>query len=141
MERTKAFCSAYSSTCATHSSPWPQCISSAKALARGVPGTFNGHSLSCREAHLRYAVDGLYGGAQVHCTHASLDGGNVCVDASNEEGESAGEGEGESQGESSAETSGTGEGGGEGEGEMSAEANGEGEGEGEGVCMCQIHWP
>ena len=80
------FCANYQTTCSgvspARSNQYVDCATSTAAMAPGVPGSnAAGNTLSCREYHLGIAMSSS-DAAQIHCPHASLSGGGVCVDAS-----------------------------------------------------------
>ena len=78
------FCSEYAATCASngHSDPYVDCVAATVSLMHGTIGaTTAGNTLSCRVYHLSLAKSSPLNAA-IHCPHASLTGGGVCVDPS-----------------------------------------------------------
>jgi hypothetical protein len=71
------FCTTYDETCAVPSlgTAYTDCAAEAAAFEVGNEDEFSGNTLACRSYHLEVAFQQE---PEVHCPHASPDGGGVC---------------------------------------------------------------
>ena len=76
----ETFCAQYQSTCvgAGLSSAYTDCAADYNAMTAGTDGDTSGDTVACREYHLGVAMTT---DPSVHCPHAGLSGGGVCVPA------------------------------------------------------------
>ena len=72
-----AFCESYETVCVIpgHSAPFSDCPAAYGSMDPGTAGDISGDTAACREYHLGVALTS----PDVHCPHASPDGGGVCV--------------------------------------------------------------
>ena len=83
-----AFCRSFARACAGFAAPYSNCFRKFSAMAKGNVSDATGDTQECRAYHLAAALTPVAVGAnatdagankQLHCPHASLFGGGVCV--------------------------------------------------------------